>query len=342
MNFSEWKESKLGDVCLKITKGTTPSTIGNDFTEKGINFYRSECLTESKYLDKAKVRYIDIETHEKMKRSQLQADDILFSMAGAFLGKTCIVKKEDIPANINQASALIRLDNRYADKDYIYYYLNQRAMVSYINNSSSQSAQPNINLKQIGELVIKLPSLKEQKAIANILSSLDEKIELNNQMNKTLEEIAQALFKRWFIDFEFPNEDGEPYKSSGGEMIDSELGMIPKGWEVKSLREIFTFRKGKKPEKIEDKKIDNMYKNYLTIDVLNRTGELYAIGEKLVESEVDDIMMVMDGASSGTIYTGMDGIVGSTLAKLEIVQKKLKGVIYQFLKYQEESLMFSY
>lgn len=85
----------------------------------------------------------------------------------------------------------------------------------------------------IKDLIIKLPSLEEQEKIANILSSLDDKIELNNEMNKTLEEMAQSIFKRWFVDFEFPNEDGEPYKSSGGEMVDSELGMILRDGKLK-------------------------------------------------------------------------------------------------------------
>jgi type I restriction enzyme S subunit len=86
--------------------------------------------------------------------------------------------------------------------------------------------------------------MEEQKAIANILSSLDDKIELNNKINKNLEEMAQALYKQWFVDFEFPNEDGEPYKSSGGEMIDSELGLIPKGWEIDVLTNIANYKNG--------------------------------------------------------------------------------------------------
>ncbi len=73
--------------------------------------------------------------------------------------------------------------------------------------------------------------------------SLDKKIDLNNEMNKTLEEIAQALFKRWFIDFEIPNEDGGPYKSSGREMVESELGMIPKGWQIYSVDELCDLNK---------------------------------------------------------------------------------------------------
>src|SRR5690606_14224033 len=78
--------------------------------------------------------------------------------------------------------------------------------------------------------------------------TLDEKIETNNQINEKLEEMAQALFKRWFVDFEFPNENGEPYKSSGGEMVESELGMIPKGWGVGKLGDIISISSGKRPK----------------------------------------------------------------------------------------------
>ena len=107
---------------------------------------------------------------------------------------------------------------------------------------------PQITFNELKIMDIELPPLEEQERIANILSSLDDKIELNNEMNKTLEEMAKMLFKRWFADFEFPNEDGEPYKSSGGEMVESELGVIPKGWEVKvisNLAKIMT--KSEKP-----------------------------------------------------------------------------------------------
>ena len=89
-----------------------------------------------------------------------------------------------------------------------------------------------------------IPPRDEQKDIAKILSDLDSKIELNEKMNRTLEDIAQAIFKHWFIDFEFPNEEGKPYKSSGGEMVDSELGKIPKGWEVKTLTDVGSLKNG--------------------------------------------------------------------------------------------------
>jgi len=111
-----------------------------------------------------------------------------------------------------------------------------------------------ITIKTFQELKIPLPTIEEQQAIAKILSDLDEKIELNNQMNKTLENIAQAIFKRWFIDFEFPNENGEPYKSSGGEMVESELGMLPRKFKIGFLSEIAAVKSGRRPsEKNETK-----------------------------------------------------------------------------------------
>lgn len=84
----------------------------------------------------------------------------------------------------------------------------------------------------------KLPSENHQLLVSKILSSLDSKIELNNQIISNLEELASTLFKRWFVDFEFPDENGNPYKSSGGKMVDSELGEIPEGWEITELKSI--------------------------------------------------------------------------------------------------------
>jgi type I restriction enzyme S subunit len=100
-------------------------------------------------------------------------------------------------------------------------------------------------------VLVSVPDLATQSAIAETLSSLDDKIELNNKINQELESLAQTLFKQWFIDFEFPNENGEPYKSSGGEMVDSELGEIPKGWVVKNLSQIIKLTGGGTPKRSE-------------------------------------------------------------------------------------------
>ena len=123
--------------------------------------------------------------------------------------------------------------------EYMFRYLRRR-----IQNEAIGTVQDNINLGTLDRIRFFLPPLPEQKAIAQILGALDDKIELNNRMNATIEQIGQAMFKRWFVDFEFPDEKGKPYKSSGGEMVDSELGEIPKGWEVKPLDKIADFLNG--------------------------------------------------------------------------------------------------
>ena len=132
---------------------------------------------------------------------------------------------------------VIRGNNKVNSK-YLYYLLSTDDFFDYNVKGSKGTKMPRGDKEHIMNYEFKLPSLKEQKRIADILTALDDKIELNNQMNQTLEEIASLLYKRWFVDFEFPDDKGNPYKSSGGEMVESELGMIPKGWEVKKLGEI--------------------------------------------------------------------------------------------------------
>ncbi|MDM0826076.1 restriction endonuclease subunit S [Clostridium perfringens] len=133
---------------------------------------------------------------------------------------------------------VIKSDNALVDKKFLYYLLSEDSFFDYVMLTSKGTKMPRGDKGAILNYKASLPPLKEQKAIAKILSDLDEKIEVNNKINKNLEEMAQVIFKQWFVDFEFPNEEGKPYKSSGGEMVESELGMIPKGWKCCSLSEI--------------------------------------------------------------------------------------------------------
>lgn len=154
-------------------------------------------------------------------------------MYGATAGKVALNK---IPVTTNQACCNLIIDRHKADYRFVYYNILSR--FSSIANMAVGGAQQNLNAGMIKDLPIYLPTLPTQTAIAEILSSLDDKIELNNKINQELENLAQTLFKQWFIDFEFPNENGEPYKSSGGEMVESELGVIPKGWSVGKIYDI--------------------------------------------------------------------------------------------------------
>lgn len=233
------KYIKLGDICEKITKGTTPSTYGYPFISSGVNYIKAESITKEGRINPSSFVYISEEAHQKLKRSQIKLNDVLFTMAGIFLGKVAILKdKSMLPANTNQAVAIIRISYRCANPFYVYYFLQQDSITRYVNSSTGQSAQPNINLNEISNLRIRLPSIDIQNCIVNILRSLDDKIELNNKINRNLEAQAQAIFKSWFIDF-------EPFKN--GKFIDSELGKIPEGWKVGKLSDIANITMGQSP-----------------------------------------------------------------------------------------------
>ena len=189
----------LKDITAKITKGTTPTSIGCKFEKSGINFIKSESLVDGKTIDKSKFAFISERTHERLKRSQIEENDILFSMAGMFLGKTGIATAEVVPANTNQAVAIIRVDDTKANYEYVYYYLNQKSVIHTINTTSAQSAQPNINLKQIGKIKINLPDRKKQDQIVSLLSAIDLKISNNVEINDNLEQQAATYFQELFI-----------------------------------------------------------------------------------------------------------------------------------------------
>ncbi|MED0686125.1 restriction endonuclease subunit S [Anoxybacillus ayderensis] len=187
-------------------------------------------------------------------KRKVKVNDILISTVRPNQRHYGIIRKEIENLIVSTGFAVLSPNLKKVNPEYLYWYLTQDSIVNYLQSiaETSTSAYPSIKPSVIGGLEIDLPKLEEQKAIANILSTLDEKIETNNQINEKLEEMAQALFKHWFVDFEFPNENGKPYKSSGGEMVESELGMIPKGWKIKRVGEIVNITRGASPRPIKD------------------------------------------------------------------------------------------
>ena len=174
----KWNTSKLRDICELITKGATPTSYGYRFQNSGINFIKAESISEYNEIDLDSVAFIDYDTNKALKRSILQKNDILFTIAGA-LGRVALVNTEVLPANTNQAVAIIRLDPRYRPRinlDYIMYYLTSSLIRQHIEKTAIVTAQPNINLSHLREFTILMPSLLEQQKITAILSSIDDAI----------------------------------------------------------------------------------------------------------------------------------------------------------------------
>lgn len=189
-------------------------------------------------------------------KRKVENNDILISTVRPNQKHYGILKNIKENMIVSTGFAVLSAKADIVDSEYLYRYLTQENITAYLQAvaETSTSAYPSIKPSVIGDLEICLPLLEEQKAIAHILSTLDKKIEINNQINKKLEEMAQAIFKQWFVDFEFPKVDGKPYKSSGGEMVESELGMIPKGWKVLDISSILDVKDGthNSPKAVDD------------------------------------------------------------------------------------------
>ena len=229
----EWKEVRLGDVCTRVCSGGTPKSTNLSYyggeipwlNTKEIDFnriYSTEKTITDSGLNNSSAKWIVPNT-------------ITVAMYGATAGKSCIVK---VPMTTNQACCNLAINDKVADYEFVYYSLkNDYTTLASLANGG---AQQNLNAQIIKDYVLKMPSLADQHRIASILSSLDRKIELNNKINADLEEMAQTIFKNWFVDF-------EPFKD--GKFVDSELGMIPEGWKVGTLGDMGTIVCGKTPSK---------------------------------------------------------------------------------------------
>lgn len=178
---------------------------------------------------------------EKYKKT-LNDRTILVSINGT-LGNVAFYNNEKIVLG-KSACYFNLLDS--VDKYYVRYVLESDLFKKYINTFATGSIIKNISLKQMRDFEFRLPPLHIQKKLSYVLSTLDEKIALNNQINATLEQMAKTLYDYWFVQFDFPDDNGNPYKSSGGEMVYNETLKrdIPKGWEVKSLWQIANYFNG--------------------------------------------------------------------------------------------------
>ena len=171
--FKNFEVTSLSDISVSITKGTTPTTIGQNFVVHGINFIKVESLTDDGFFLYNKFDHIDSVTHNILKRSQLETNDILFSIAGA-LGRCAVVTSDICPANTNQALSIIRL-KKGVNPLFVYYFLKTNAVIKLLDQLKVQGAQPNLSLKNIRELLIPLPSIEDQATVVLELSK-DEKI----------------------------------------------------------------------------------------------------------------------------------------------------------------------
>ena len=189
----ECNKIRLGDIATIITKGTTSTSLGFEFEENGINFIKIESIKEDGTFIPEKFAYISNECNEKLKRSQLQKNDVLFSIAGA-IGKTAIVTEDVLPANTNQALAIIRIPEGIIDYRFLLYALQSDEIIEQSNKKKQGVAQLNLSLQNINDFEIPCLSINQQFEIVAALSRIDTLIAQRNEQLSKLDELVKSLF----------------------------------------------------------------------------------------------------------------------------------------------------
>ncbi len=242
----DWELKTLKEICLQekgaVISGPFGSNIGSRFfVEEGIPVIRGNNLTTdfTKFVDNGFVFITEEKANEL--HTWAEQEDLVFTAAGT-LGQVAIIPSERKFEKyiISNKQLRARLDKKKVVPLFAFYWFQSEKMIKFINVRNTGSTIPLINLGVLKSLPLPFPQINEQKAIVELLSVVDSKIELNQQMNRVLEAVGAAVFKHWFVDFEFPNQEGKPYKSSDGEMVSNEkFGKeIPKDWHVVNMTEV--------------------------------------------------------------------------------------------------------
>lgn len=334
----EWKHYKMDDVIDEISMGPFGSDVKKEFyVNKGIPILNGSNLQGFK-LQENSFGYLTEEKADSLNKCNAHRGDIIVTHRGT------LVQIVYVPSNskydryvISQSQFRFRCKPDLVDVQYLVYYFHTREGQYKILANASQVGVPALaRATSTFRLIdIKLPSLADQRRIASILSSLDRKIDLNNKINADLEEMAQAIFKNWFIDF-------EPFKD--GKFVDSELGMIPEGWKVGSPYEYVKVVYGApyKSAKFND---NGEGLPLIRIRDLKDCNPQFYTPEILPQTEyvnMGDIVAGMDAEFIPHIWKGNTGLLNQRVCKLMPQQTSISNLFVLYLMKPELEFVQSY
>ena len=252
-----WLTVELGGVCTKIGSGATPRGGKDVYLDEGpYTLIRSQNVYNDGFHHEG-LAFIGEHHADQLQNVEVFEKDVLLNITGDSVARICQVAPDVLPARVNQHVAIIRPDSVNLDPGYLRYYLTSPEMQTMLLSWAGSGGTRNALTKgMIESLEIPLPTLSEQRAIAHILGTIDDKIELNRRMNQTLEAMARAIFQDWFVAFgpvRAKMEGQDPYLPPElwdlfpEDLMDSELGEIPEGWEVGVLHDIVELLSGGTP-----------------------------------------------------------------------------------------------
>ena len=227
------KKMKLQDCCIFISDGDHQAPPKSD---KGVPFITISNITTDNRIDFSNVMYVPLEYYEQLsEKSKAIKNDILYSVVGSF-GKPVLIE-EDRKFVFQRHIAILRPNLEKVIPEFLYYTLLNPQFYTVADYLAIGAAQRTISLESLRNIEIELPSLSQQKRIVDVIAPIDKKIHENAMINDYLEEMAKTIYDYWFVQFDFPNENGKSYKSSGGALLYNEVlkKEIPFGWTIDTL-----------------------------------------------------------------------------------------------------------
>lgn len=322
------KMVRLSDVA-DLTVGFV-GTMAEHYVDNGVPFLRSLNVKPFSIVSDD-LKYISKEFSESIAKSILHEGDIIIVRTG-IPGICAVVPAEYDGCNCSDV-VIVHPNREMVDENYLAAYINiwgQRQ----VQNNKVGAIQKHFNISAATEMLVYLPSIEVQKKYAKIILALNKKINNNLLLCTELESMAKTIYDYWFLQFDFPDENGNPYRQSGGKMVwNEELKReIPEGWDVMLFRDILTFLKGRIPKEISSIQTEILNSPYITIDVANNATPQFCSEKSMIKCNGETIM-VMDGAASGDIYIGNYGSLGSTFAMLSSLREDISdSMIYMLLQ----------
>ena len=343
-----WQIKKIGDFC-QIRRGASPRPIHQFLSDNGIPWVKIADATEqrTRFIDKTNEYIIE---KGRPNTVMVKPGDLIVSNSAT----PGIPKFMKIHAGIHDGWLLIE-PSIETDKDFVYYlFINERNnLIGLANGTIFKNLKTDI----VRNHQVTLPPKTEQEGISKILSVIDTKIELNQRMNCALEAVGAALFRRWFVDFEFPNQEGKPYKTTGGKMqYNKDLGKdVPAEWEVTTLEKVAEFTRGFSYSGAE-KSSTNGDLVFMTLNSIYEGGGFkrefsYLTSDRLKERhlvrEGDIIIANTEQTKSGTLlgfpalvefpydYPKQVGCFSHHITKVTPYQEEMKYYLYHYLRYNQ-------
>jgi type I restriction enzyme, S subunit len=310
--MTNWKEYKLGDIAELRSEKFTPNEI-TSYPYIGLEHIEPKSL---------RLNGIGTSNDVSSQKSVFYPNDTLYGKLRPYFQK---VYSPCFKGVCSTDIFVVKPKKRIHSK-FLFYILASDEFTNLANSGSTGTRMPRADWKHLSTTIWNLPDLPTQTTIAEILSSLDDKIELNNKINQELENLAKTLFKQWFIDFEFPfdfaqgkpNENGNPYKSSGGEMVDSELGEIPKGWYVSTIEEITeVVTKGTTPTTIGGKFTESGI-NFIKVESLTEQGAFIKSKFGFIDEDTNQLLKRSIIKEGDVLFS-----IAGTIGRVAVVTKDI-------------------